>query len=867
MIEILNKLSISYSIVIKILAIFFITAFIFGNVLRVGAVNFNPADTKSVIPKTPADQTIGNFQSSDEIDLSLSADAPCRGKWNSRLGGIIGSIIDFGNDMFVTDAANGTCATIAFNNGDPRMLASILNQEDSTSLVENILSLNAKVLDQRPASGIHHIESQVYALFNSQSVSAQQDDVSLYYRGTGFALLQPVQAFWGWSVNIVYALLILIIIIVALGIIFRSSLSGGLAVALQQAIPNIALAMILVPLSYAITGLFIDGITIGVNTTHQFLLGPGAPGRGVYEARNEDFPTDGRFGGVVPYNFEDRGLHADDMRVSWLYSGQVLVTGEDSLGAGVSSLAEGVGLIFGISSFLESLGIGHWFIPIINFILGVILLFTGLRIFGKLLVKYILFILMPIFAPFIFAGIALPGSGVKLLLWYGRIMASASLFYIVAYAMTLLAIIFSSSYFFAQLPSAGINTFVPPLTGLESALVSIVEQATTQNSGLSAADNLLQFTFVIVAFGIYMLIPKSLDNINTALNVGALPEFFGDIIQSTRDSIGLARTTGNLGARAYGSDLNLLRADKRIKAKQTLGNLVDIGRGVRPGEDGSFLERRRARLQSRLANVEAKRKEALEKGQFARASLLNRQASSIKSQLGSTDSAFAGDGGKTEGPNKLEAKISWAGSDSLMVVDGALISALRSSNPPTLQSGSISIVSDVPFFPARNAPTGGRRVVAAGSSTVASLMPRAITEVPAEYITILNRDVDVDGVRDNEPFKDYFRGQNLFQLAGLPPRVVRFYIVGNRGNVGQVDEDRKTIKMRIIMQLTRISLDDFLNAVGSGATFQAENKIQFEIKNAFGLGTTMRTNKVSFNIQPQFRNITGLAENPTHTVP
>ncbi len=653
--------------------IFVLITILLGTFLQVRAINENPALDSSVLPQTPADQTIGNFQTAEEINLSLTSDAPCRGEWNSRLGGIAGSIVDLGATMFVGDSSNGVCGTIAFNNGDPRLLASILNNgSNSGSLVESVFALNAQVLDQRPASGTEYFENRIYALFNSGTVSAQ-DDIRVYYRGTGFELLRPVQAFWGWSVNIVYALLIFIIIIVAFGIMFRSSLNGGVAVTLQQAIPNIALAMILVPLSYAITGLFIDGITVSVNVVHQFLLGPGAPGRGAYETRNVDFPTTGEFGGVVPYDFPDRGLHADDMRVSWLYSGQVLVTGNDSLGSGVSNLAEGLGLIFGISTFIESLGIGHWFIPIVNFILGIILLFTGLRIFAKLIVKYIVMILTPLVAPFVFASIALPGSGTKIITWYAKVMGSCTLAYVITYLMTILTIVFSSAYFLDQLPDAGVATFVPPLTAMESVLYDLAQSG---NDG--AVSDLLSFTFMVVAFGIYMLIPKTLHDIDVAFKIDKLPPFFGDILQSTKDSISLARATaqapgraaglagqgiglaGKSVAGAAGTVTNARRWNQRIG--QNIRNVGDIFRGRKPGEQNTDLYRRAASLRDELDSLERRRQNAIQRGGVvgnANAARLAAIISDKQGQLANLGQSVGGSEDAVKQGGKMSVEISW----------------------------------------------------------------------------------------------------------------------------------------------------------------------------------------------------------------
>lgn len=868
----------------RALLLFFLITILMTNLSIVSAQLLgNNTNSGELIPSPPAENSFFYIQDQSEInaiidngavlgvtstgqDVSVAdiTSGGCGDQITSRAGGMLG-----GGARALSNAISGNsdsiiCAAAWFNEGDPRMLAYMLNG-GSTGLVDTFTNINAMLLNERPLSGSEYIETQIQALINPNTVFAQSSPDDLYYRGPGYDLLTPMFAFWGWSVNIVYALLIFVIIIVAFGIMFRSSMSGGLAAALQQAIPNIALAMILVPLSYAITGLFIDGITVGVNVTHAFLLGPGSPGRGVYDNRNEEFPYEGNFGGVVPYKFDDRGLHADDMRVSWLYSGQVLVTGEDNLGSGITNLAQGFGLIFGISGFFESLGVGHWFIPIVNLLLGLLLLLTGARIFAKLIVKYLSLLLMPMLAPFIFAGVALPGSGTSIITWYAKQMGSITAAYVVTYLMTLLSIIFSSAYFIGQLPTSGVSTYVPPLTGMESLLVQMAQNAnTTGATGFNGVTELMQFVFMLVAFGIYMLIPKTLDNIDEKLGVGALPDFYADIFQSAKDSFNLGRTGVSWGKTALNSDANLLDPSKRLKLRASAMNQFDKLRGMNPGEEGSYQARRRARLQSQMARAEQMRQQALKKGMYGAARAYKQEYDGLKNQLSAVDSSFGGDGNTTEGPNKLQAEIAWGASKGLMVIDGAAIGALKASlknnGVAALKNGSIKITSDVPVFPVRNAPVGLGRKRIPGAT--------AVTTVPREKVDFINKGPDpISGVPANNYFPNHGIGINLFLLAqpaSIPnnPPAVQFMIEKD----GEVDDDGKTIKFGLTMYLTSVSLNDFLEALGGGYPYKVSNEIQVELVDVFGRNTRMKSNKLSFAIQPQFMNITGLEENPTYTI-
>lgn len=416
--------------------------------------------------------------------------------------------------------------------GDNTLLQSMLLDNRGSSLLKITDNATATIINQRPASASQYLDNKIYAITHFGEVKAQSGDPGLYYPGTGFDLLRPVQAFWGWSVNIVYGILILIIIFIAFGIMFRSSLSGGAVVTLQNAIPNIALAMILVPLSYAITGLLIDGITIGANVTHQFLLGPGAPGRDFYNNEHADFE-----GLAIPKNWqEDRGFHIDDARVSWIYASSYIGL-RDELDAG----ATGVLTIFGITDGIAQLGIFDLNIAgiigtLVNIVLGIILLLTGFRIFVLLFKKFVVFIIGPIIAPFVFATIAIPGQGSKAIMNYLKFVGSGTLYFIVAYAMTLVSIVISSTYFQNRLTSGSSTSFVPPMTALEN-----IFGGGLPGSGTPQTDMTVFFAGLI-ALGIYLLIPQTLKSIDTQLGVDTgVPKFVKDAWQSRADSLGVGR--------------------------------------------------------------------------------------------------------------------------------------------------------------------------------------------------------------------------------------------------------------------------------------------------------------------------------------
>ncbi|MCA9380732.1 hypothetical protein KC678_00515 [Candidatus Dojkabacteria bacterium] len=846
--------------------IFVLITVMLGALFQVGAqVNPNIQATNEYIewPKTPSQNSLLTVYQKEEVDTIIGSDSKCAGKVNSYLGGVLPGLLSGMTELLIDDPFLITCASTTANKGDLETLNYLLHKQDK-GLSDSVMAINGQLLDQRPASGANYIQGEIYALQNLGKVSAQDNntdnqDLGLYYPGLGYDLLRPVQAFWGWSVTIVYSILILVIIFVALGIMFRANLSGGIAVALQSSIPNIALAMILVPLSYAITGLFIDGITVGVNATHTFLVGPGSPGRGVYEEEITKPPS--YYPEGIAGDYVNRGLHADDLKVSWLYSGITIARpigeGVGSFGAAIGGASSSIGLVSTVGSFIQSVLGQDWIIGIISFLLALLLLVTGLRIFWKLIKKYMMFITMPLISPFVFAGVALPGGGMNTVMWYAKQMGSATLAYVVTYAMILLSLVFSSSYFLNQLPQAGITTYVPPLTAIESLLYGFSNGV--NQSG--AASSFIDFMFALVAFSIYMLIPKTLDQIDEALGVGKTPEFLADVFQSTKDSIGLGKVVGT----------NVAATPRRItQARQTALNLIDRAKGIKPGEVGSILSQRRARLQSQLAEVERQRAGALEEGRYIQARNLLNKENAIKRQLGNLDTAAGGDGKTTEGANKLEAEIAWGASKGLLVMDGATISALRAGGGK-LMNGSIKIKSEVPLFPVANAPVGRKAAISRISSTVGSRIPGEVKAISYRLIKLFNKieDGTVAGVPKDGEFTDYAIGKtpqakNIFKLKLIDETLVSFYINGLPETIGAIDEDGQTIKLSLVMEVHggAAGIDNFIKLIGEGKGFKTENEVQIKLIDVFGKGITATSNKVSFAVQPQFTNIPGLRDNP-----
>jgi hypothetical protein len=577
--------------------------------------------------------------------------------------GIIGSKL-YSEQMSDCKDAGSECQSL----GDLQAVNLLMDKNiNEFSSVNALASLNSTLLEQRPASAVDYVQTKIYALTNLNTVSAQAapdtvvDTRESYYSpgGTGFNLLKPIQNFWSWSVRVVYGFLLIIVIIIAFAIMFRQRLSGSVEVTIQNAIPSIALAMILVPLSYAISGVFIDIITVGTNAVHSFLIGtPGSPGNSLYNASGSRTYTD-----PLGNEYPDRGYYPDDIRVDWLRARDNL-----NVSATFGAIAEDVGQVSGLNGNVIFLAVGNivnaitgkandgadaasftWVGDIVQFFISIITLWIGLQVFWALFKKYITIILYPIVSPFIFATVAIPGNGTKSIMQYAKVMLAAALAYIVTYAMFLLSIIFTSPEFVADVPTFASASFNPPLIGLKSIGIG--------------SNELTQLLLTLIGLGIYFSIPSTLKSIDDALGANnPLPKFLTTPIDSFNESRKVMFKTApaiaaRLGKSGVALTRNTLSAPTRtFSAARDLGDRL---RGRTPGDVGTARYNQRQRLAGAFAEYKKSYEEAMAKGDYAGAALAKSRMASVNA-LGSMYGTGVGTPAELKDKEpKLNAKFTW----------------------------------------------------------------------------------------------------------------------------------------------------------------------------------------------------------------
>ncbi|HKC14922.1 MAG TPA: hypothetical protein VKC89_03125 [Patescibacteria group bacterium] len=277
-------------------------------------------------------------------------------------------------------------------------------------------------------------------------LNQQQSD-----RGIGFGGLTPLLEIWTALRNITYLLFVIIFVVIGFAIMLRVHIDPRTVMTIENQIPKIVVALILVTFSFAIAGLLIDlmyvsiylvmGVFDSINIPHAV--------NAVNTANSADFkniwglnpleiannlPVPGSLGGLAKGGLIGISANASasvTKIIADLFSGLVSIPI-------VSQIFQG---IVGILAFL---------------IIAVAILFALFRLWFTLIMAYIFILLDVIFVPFwILAGL-IPGGSLSFTAWL-REIGGELLAFPAAIVMMLLAKTF--------LTMDTKSLFIPPLIG------------------------------------------------------------------------------------------------------------------------------------------------------------------------------------------------------------------------------------------------------------------------------------------------------------------------------------------------------------------------------------------------------------------
>lgn len=165
-------------------------------------------------------------------------------------------------------------------------------------LVGQLATLTGSLYTNRPVS------SADYLAYIKQSL----DIPTAHAQGIGFTGLSPLLPIWQITRNTAYAVFIVIFVVIGIMTMLRTRIDPRTVVSVQESIPRMVLALILITFSYAIAGLFVDIVAVLLNlivTMFEPLINPDpaarnalrqaltAPGSNIFELLGRFLGTSG----------------------------------------------------------------------------------------------------------------------------------------------------------------------------------------------------------------------------------------------------------------------------------------------------------------------------------------------------------------------------------------------------------------------------------------------------------------------------------------------------------------------------------------------------------------------------------------------
>lgn len=292
--------------------------------------------------------------------------------------------------------------------------------------VKKTSAVTAEIVSSPPASFRYWLSTRLEKYSLVKTAHAQTSATSF-----GYVSLNSFLTLWTASRNFAFGLMVLIIISIAFGIMFRIKINPQTLVSIQSSIPKVISALILITFSYAIVGLLIDLMYALFGALVYGLDAAGA---------------------ISGY-----GLDPNDLFNSFLNS---------------SILDEAAGPIWtSVILFVVGLGL-TWtvvMIPLVPFILGLawaILVFF-FKAFMMLAETYISLIINIVFGPIIILSEAIPFVKASAIGWFKSVVADLMIFFAVG-VLLLLQVILSSMF------DAATTIWSPPYLSINTTMLKIM---------------------------------------------------------------------------------------------------------------------------------------------------------------------------------------------------------------------------------------------------------------------------------------------------------------------------------------------------------------------------------------------------------
>jgi hypothetical protein len=307
--------------------------------------------------------------------------------------------------------------------------------------------------ENRQLSGVNYVRSKLANFHIIPQASAQ---------GVGFYALGPIQFIWKTIRNIMYGFFVIIIIIFAFMIMFRTKISPQTVVTVQSALPKIIITLILVTFSYAIAGFLLDLMYVVFGLLALIFL-------------NMNFFQGASWQTIFNLLTIGPGVQGPSGIIGW-FIGYSLPFIRALVSVGFNQMNLGYGAILVILSVFIIIGVLIW------------LFVTLIKVFIMLIKTYLSILISVIFAPFLIGfGAVLPTGGFNS--WMRGIISNLLIYPMVA-ALLMISIMFLGATYpgvrdsiarFLDVPgvsnpfvnpdgsTTGIQYWYPPLTfGVQS---------------------------------------------------------------------------------------------------------------------------------------------------------------------------------------------------------------------------------------------------------------------------------------------------------------------------------------------------------------------------------------------------------------
>lgn len=379
--------------------------------------------------------------------------------------------------------------------------ASLSRGNSITQFASNMV---IKLISHPPVSSTHYLDYMARKINPIKPAYAQS---------TGYRALSSLVNIWTAFRNVAYLAFVVIFIFIGLMIMFRAQINPQTVIGIQNALPKLVVTLLLVTFSFAIAGLMVDLIYVGIFLAVSI------------------FATQGLIGDAASarISFIEQNVFTMAHQAGFLvWSSSIAAAVNEVLDAAVNeTLFE---TIYGVIPFKTTLA---------NLIVGIAILFSLFKLFFQLLIAYINIIIQTMLAPIMILFNALPGS-TSFSNWVRNFLSNVLIFPAVALLFLTAAVLLGPGDTYNPWDiQAGLITpdsaWTPPFVALQANLEQVMG---------------------LIAFGFILFTPNMVSMLQQALKAKPLPTagVFAPIMAASRVATAPVRgiTSGiGGGARAF----------------------------------------------------------------------------------------------------------------------------------------------------------------------------------------------------------------------------------------------------------------------------------------------------------------------------